>query len=121
MTDEEMGRKLAEACGFAYQGEWYYTGWDDLTGGATHSLVVDLATSVDAIVKHVFPVLDKRFGAGKWEVETATRTDRSDVMLWIPAPRPRWQDGIKPFEVKHESLARALAEVCLAALTEVTA
>lgn len=113
MTDEELGKALAEACGLSYQGEWYHTGWDDLTGEATHSQVADLAKSLDTIVRDVFPVLDERFVMEqRWEVSINSEW-RGNEKKWYALI---W--GHDAGRSCDDSPARALAKACLMALTE---
>lgn len=129
MTDEELGKALAEACGFRNRSnmrgwgdtrswEWDYIppsrlkdAEDDYSNywrfGARCK---DLAASLDAIVRDVFKAMDERFGVGKWEADiNYVSGERSEVIIYAAF-------GI--VEARHESLPCALAEACFAALTE---
>lgn len=118
MTDEELGRALAEACGYQLDSydPAYYSRWQ--LGDVA---LTNLATSLDVIERDVFPVLDERFGRGYWEINMTATSATVSAELSV-ARRPN-TDG--PLVVQYQSSgpydstpARALAEACLAALTE---
>lgn len=119
MTDEELGRKLAEACWFRTGDDWYQTPNEFDTVITGH--LYDLATSIDAIVRDVFPVLKDRYPTLRVAVRYGVMLGgHSWVEVWadeMPAVNEQWSH----YAEDSQGSPRALAEACLAALTEVTA
>lgn len=124
MTDDELikaGLELAEACGFTVHAndKRPEIGFFVKPGGIWGGKPVALATSVDAIVRDVFPVLDARFGAGMWYLETSTDSARTFVTLGVRKRLPRNAAPTREFYGEGESLPYALNRALVAALTEV--
>lgn len=114
MTDDELmeaGKELAEACRLAsvdihsWRGSKRY--WLDPLGWATPTFLTE---NEYIIRRNCYPVLDSRFGLGKWELGiNYVSGGVSEAIFYLPEGRIA--------EARHASLPYALNRAIMAALT----